>query len=103
MEELRNKLANIDQNTLITVGAAVSIFLTLSGCIWYGATKSAELSQLRDRVSEIESRLFETSREVAQVSNRQGVTEAQYQSIKDSVSEIRDDIKTISQALRIKP
>ena len=102
-EESPNLMQRIDQKTLITVGSAISMILTLSGAIWYGATKDAQLREIGSRVATIEARLFDASREIALVSNRQGVNESQYQSIKEDVQEIKEDIKSISQALRIKP
>ena len=96
-------LSRIDKGTLINLGAAVSMVLTLSGGVWYGATKSAELSYLRDRVDRMETRFLEQAGIVSQLSSRQGVNEQQYQAIKESVNEIKEDIKSISQALRIKP
>lgn len=102
-EENVSILSKIDKSTLINLGAAISMILTLSGGIWYGATKNAELTYLHDRVGRLENRLVEQTSIVSQLSSRQGVNEQQYQAIKESVNEIKADIKSITQALRIKP
>jgi outer membrane murein-binding lipoprotein Lpp len=96
-------LQRLDKNTLINLSAAIALVITLSGAIWYGATKNAELGYLQGRVDRLESRIIEQSAQVAQLSSRQGVNEGQYQAIKESTNEIKEDIKRIQQALRISP
>lgn len=96
-------LQRLDKNTLINLSAALATVLALSGAIWYGATKNAELSYLQERTNRLESRISEQTNLVSQLSSRQGLNEQQYQAIRESTTEIKEDIKSIQQALRIKP
>jgi hypothetical protein len=96
-------LQRLDKNTLINLSAAIATVFALSGAIWYGATKNAELSYLQERVNRTENRLIEQTNLISQLSSRQGLNEQQYQAIRESTTEIKEDIKLIQQALRIKP
>lgn len=103
MREQIHALQKLDKSTLINLGAAITAIMTLSGAIWYGATKNAEVNYISERVDRMEIRFVEQTSLVSQLSSRQGVNEQQYQAIKESVNEIKADIKSITQALRIKP
>lgn len=96
-------LQKLDKSTLINLGTVITSILTLSGAIWYGATKNAELTYLQDRTDRLETRLLEQTNIVSQISSRQGLNEQQYQAIRESTNEIKEDIRSIQQALRIKP
>jgi chromosome segregation ATPase len=89
----------LSKETLIPLGLVVTIGTMLVAAGMF----ISDARTIQAKLAIVESKFEDQNRRLAIIENRQGVTEAQYSEIKSSTQEIKEDIKSIQQALRIKP